>query len=35
MHEQLKAIQASAAKPVLPPNEAPPGFKAPVVWGER
>lgn len=35
MHEQLKAIRASAVKPVLTPNEAPPGFKAPAVWGER
>ncbi len=35
MHEQLKAIRASAAKPVLPPDVAPKGFKAPAVWGER
>jgi arylsulfatase A-like enzyme len=35
MHEQLKAIRASAVKPNLPPNVAPPGFKAPAVWGER
>ncbi len=35
MHEQLKAIRASAVKPILTPNEAPPGFKAPAVWGER
>ena len=35
MLEQLKAIRASAAKPVLPPDVAPQGFKAPAVWGER
>ena len=35
MHEQLKAIRASAVKPVLPPDVAPQGFKAPAVWGER
>jgi len=35
MHEQLKAIRAGAAKPVLPPDVAPKGFKAPAVWGER
>lgn len=35
MLEQLKEIRASAARPFLTPNEAPPGFKAPAVWGER
>lgn len=35
LHEQLKAIRASAATPVLPPEVAPRGFKAPAVWGER
>jgi len=35
MREQLTAIRASAVKPVLPPEVAPRGFKAPAVWGER
>ena len=35
IHEQLKAIRARAVKPVLPPEVAPQGFKAPAVWGER